>query len=54
MNNSDTGLIVISFNEGHQSLLERHVPLGWCGGWGKWSGGNEASLKEEIFFETQK
>ena len=38
MNNSDTALIVISFNEGHQSLLERHVPLGWGGGRGKWRG----------------
>ena len=39
MNNSVKALIVKSFNEEHQGLLERHVPLGWggveeMGGWG--------------------
>ena len=31
MNNSVKALIVISFNEGRQGLLERHVTLGWGG-----------------------
>ena len=31
MNNSVKALIVISFNEGRQVLLEQHVPLAWGG-----------------------
>ena len=31
MNNSVKVLIVISFNEGRQVLLEQHVPLEWGG-----------------------
>ena len=41
MNNSVKTLIVRSFNEAHQGLLERNVPSGWGGlgesgvGWGE-------------------
>ena len=38
MNNSVKTLIVRSFNEGHQGLLERNVPSGW-GGLGESGGG---------------
>ena len=38
MNNSVKTLIVRSFNEGHQGLLERHVPSG-SGGLGERGGG---------------
>ena len=56
MNNSVKTLIVRSFNEGHQGLLERHVPSGWAGlgerrGGG---GGGEGAPKEGIFFDTDK
>ena len=43
MNNSVKTLIVRSFNEGHQGLLERHVPSGWAD-WEK-GGGGEVSPK---------
>ena len=52
MNNSGKTLIVRSFNEGHQGLLERNVPSGWgglgeSGGWGGVGGceGGEVSPK---------
>ena len=31
MNNSVKALVVISFNEGRQVLLEQYVPLEWGG-----------------------
>ena len=40
MNNSVKTLIVRSFNEGHEGLLERNVPSGWGGlGESGWGGG---------------
>ena len=58
MNNSVKALIVISFNEGRQGLLERHVTLGWgglqCCERGGGSGGIRGSPKEGTFFETEK
>ena len=54
MNNSVKTLIVRSFNEGHQGLLERHIPSEWGGLGEREGGGGEVSPKEGIFFGTEK
>ena len=55
MNNSVKTLIVRSFNEGHEGLLERNVPSGWGGlgesGWGR---GGVRYLQNRESFLTQK
>ena len=51
MNNSVKILIVRSFNEGHQGLFERHVPLEWGG---LEERGDQISRKEGIFFDKEK
>ena len=57
MNNSVKTLIVRSFNEGHQGLLERNVPSGW-GGLGESGGGGGGRgvryLQNRESFLTQK
>ena len=53
MNNSVKTLIVRSFNEGHQGLLERNVPSGW-GGLGESGGGGVRYLQNRESFLTQK
>ena len=59
MNNSVKTLIVRSFNEGHQGLLERNVPSGWGGlgesggEWG-WGWGGVRYLQNRESFLTQK
>ena len=44
MNNSVKTLIVRSFNEGHQGLLERHIPSEW-GGLGEREGGGWGGVR---------
>ena len=53
MNNSVKTLIVRSFNEGHQGLLERNVPSGW-GGLGESGVGGVRYLQNRESFLTQK